>query len=133
MNKIILIGRMVRDPEMKEFESGSMLATFTLAVDRTFKKKDGTKETDFINCQAWGKTGEILSKYTAKGSKVATVGRLQIRTYDDKDGNRKWTTEVVVDEFEFLDSKKDSQAPASDNPLDDEDFHLMADSDDVPF
>lgn len=133
MNKIILIGRLTRDAELKELSIGSNVANFTLAVDRKFKNKAGEREADFVNCQAWGKAGELIAKYTQKGSRLGVVGRLQIRTYDDKDGNRKWITEVVVDEFEFLDSKKDNAAQPKEDNLNDIDFHLMAKDDSIPF
>lgn len=140
MNKAILVGRMVRDPELKNTNSGKAVANFTLAIDRRFKNKDGQKEADFINCQAWGKTAEVLGQYTQKGSRVGVVGRLQVRSYDAQDGTKRWVTEVVVEELEFLESKKDKGKTDSDFPdqlgggMDlDEDFHLMADGDDIPF
>lgn len=132
MNKTVLIGRLTRDIELKNTLTGKAVANFTLAIDRTFKNKDGTKETDFINCQAWGKTAEILVQYTHKGSKIATVGRIQTRNYE-KDGERKYITEVVVDEFEFLDNKKDNAAQPKEDNLNDIDFHLMEDDTGVPF
>jgi len=121
------------------------VASFTLAVDRRFKNKDGQKEADFINCQAWGKTAEVLGQYTKKGSRIGIVGRLQVRSYDAQDGTKRWVTEVVVEELEFLESKKDGGSSANANTQQssdsanmsvmdmDEDFHLMADDDDIPF
>lgn len=132
---------MVRDPELKNTNSGKAVANFTLAIDRRFKNKDGQKEADFINCQAWGKTAEVLGQYTKKGSRIGIVGRLQVRSYDAQDGTKRWVTEVVVEELEFLESKKDgnsnvanTQQPNQSQGMDlDEDFHLMADGDDIPF
>lgn len=144
MNKAILAGRMVRDPEIKNTTTGKAVANFTLAVDRRFKNQDGQKEADFINCQAWGKTAEVLGQYTQKGSRIGVVGRIQVRSYDGNDGVKHWVTEVVVEELEFLESKKDGNSnntntqQSSDNTNMsaiglDEDFHLMADDDDIPF
>lgn len=137
MNKAILVGRLTRDPELKSTTTGKTVANFNLAVDRRFKNKDGQKEADFINCQAWGKTAELLGQYTKKGSRVGVVGRMQVRSYDGTDGIKRWVTEVIVDELEFLESKGGGQTG---NPTDqvsvaqmDEDFHLMADDDDIPW
>lgn len=145
MNKVALIGRMARDPEIKNTNSGKAVANFTLAVDRRFKNQDGQKEADFINCQAWGKTAELLGQYTQKGSRIGVVGRIQVRSYDGNDGVKRWVTEVVVEELEFLGSKKDgnsnianTQHQSNSEPMSvmglDPDFRLMDDSDDtVPF
>lgn len=145
MNKVILVGRLVRDPEIKNTTTGKAVANFTLAVDRRFKNQDGQKEADFINCQAWGKTAEVLGQYTKKGSRIGVVGRIQVRSYDGNDGVKRWLTEVVVEELEFLESKKDgnsnsanAQHQSNSEPMSvmglDEDFHLMDDTDDtVPF
>lgn len=134
MNKAILIGRLCKDLDIKHTTTGKTVANFTLAIDRRFKNKDGQKEADFILCQAWGKTAEILGQYTSKGSKIGVIGRIQTRNYDATDGTKRYVTEIIVDEFEFLDSKKDSikKAP-QDNALNDDDFHLMAGEDDLPF
>lgn len=107
MNKVVLIGRLTRDSELKFTPgTGTAVATFTLAVDRRFSKE---KETDFINCVAWGKTAENTANYTQKGSLVGVSGRLQVRSYDAKDGSKRYVTEVVADEVQFLNSKKSSQ------------------------
>mgnify|MGYP003595167289 CR=1 FL=1 len=135
-------GRLTRDPEIKNTTTGKAVANFTLAVDRRFKNQDGQKEADFINCQAWGKTAEVLGQYTQKGSRIGVVGRLQVRSYDAQDGTKRWVTEVIVDELEFLESKGGSnsantQQQSNGEPMTvmglDEDFHLMADDDDIPF
>lgn len=138
MNKVLLVGRIVRDHELKTTQSGKSVVNFSLAVDRRFKNKDGEKEADFINCRAWGKTAELLAQYTGKGSQIGAEGRIQVRSYDAVDGNKRWITEVVVDVIEFLGGKKDgqnnqqNQSPPSNNF--DEDFHLMAEDDtEVPF
>ena len=137
MNKVILVGRLTRDSEIKNTTTGKTVANFNLAVDRRFKNKDGQKEADFINCQAWGKTAELLGQYTQKGSRIGVVGRMQVRSYDGTDGVKRWVTEVIVDELEFLESKGGGQSGNQTNQVSvaqiDEDFHLMADDDDIPF
>jgi single-strand DNA-binding protein len=101
MNKVILIGRLTKDPELKYTQAGTAVATFTLAVDRKFSKE---KEADFINCVAWQKTAEFVSQWFKKGQQMALEGRLQVRSYDDNDGNRNWVTEVVAEQIEFCGS-----------------------------
>lgn len=147
MNKVILVGRLTRDPEVKNTTTGKTVATFTLAVDRRFKNKDGQKEADFVPIVVWGKQAEFAGQYLSKGSQIGVSGRLQVRSYDAQDGQRRYVTEVVADEINFLSSsKKDSaggfqqaSAPRTDNNNNmsvmglDEDFHLMADDDDIPF
>lgn len=120
LNHIVIMGRMVRDPELRRTGSGVAVASFTLAVDRDFSGKDGgEKETDFIDCVAWRNTGEFVSKYFAKGSMAVVSGRLQIRAWNDKDGNKRRTAEVVADSVYFGESKRNSDggnsynAPAS--------------------
>ena len=108
-NHITIMGRLTRDPELRRTGSGIAVASFTLAVDRDFSGKDsGEKETDFIDCVAWRQTGEFASKYFTKGRMAVVSGRLQIRSWSDKDGNKRRTAEVVVDNMYFGDSKKES-------------------------
>lgn len=106
MNKVILIGRCTRDPEVRysQGENATAVARYTLAVDRQFKR-DGDQSADFINCIAFGKRGEFAEKYLRKGTKIAVVGRIQTGSYTNKDGNKVYTTDVVVDEHEFVESK----------------------------
>jgi len=107
MNKIILIGRTTKEPELKVLaNSGTSVATVTLAVDRRFSK-DGEKEVDFINVVIWGKQAESTAKFVGKGKLLGVSGRLQIRTYEGKDGNKKYITEVVADEVQFLEFMSD--------------------------
>lgn len=108
LNKAILIGRLTRDPELKYLQNGTAVASFTLAVDRTFKNKDGEKEADFIPIVAWRKTAELCGKYLAKGSQAAISGRIQTRSYDANDGSKRYVTEIVADEVQFIGSKTDS-------------------------
>ena len=114
LNHITIMGRVVRDPELRRTGSGIAVASFTVAVDRDFSGKDGgEKETDFIDCVAWRQTGEFVSKYFTKGRMIAVSGRLQIRSWTDKDGNKRRTAEVVADNCYFGDSKKDGDSGSS--------------------
>lgn len=105
MNKVILMGRLTRDPEIRQTPNGISLARFSLAVDRRFSGKDGQRQTDFINCVAWRQTGEFISRYFTKGSMIAVVGSIQSRSWDGQDGKKQYATEVVVDEAYFTGSK----------------------------
>ena len=107
MNKTILIGRLCRDIELNTLPSGSLKAKFTIAVDR--RKADGG--ADFIVCSAWGKTAELLNQYVHKGDKVGIVGRITTGEYTGKDGIKRFTTEVIVDDVEFLERKKTAEQP----------------------
>ena len=108
LNHITIMGRMVRDPELRRTGSGVAVASFTLAVDRDFKASGGgEKEVDFIDCVAWRQAGEFVSKYFTRGRMAVVSGRLQIRTWKDKEGNNRRATEIQVDNIYFGDSKKD--------------------------
>ena len=110
LNHITIMGRMVRDPELRRTGSGTAVASFTLAVDRDFSGKDGgEKETDFIDCVAWRNTGEFVAKHFTKGRMAVVSGRLQIRGWTDKEGNKRRTAEVVAENVYFADSKRDDQ------------------------
>ena len=110
LNHITIMGRLTRDPELRRTGSGIAVTSFTLAVDRDFGKNDnGERETDFIDCVAWRQTGEFVSKYFTKGRMAVVSGRLQIRSWNDKDGNKRRTAEVVADNVYFGDSKRDDQ------------------------
>ena len=109
LNHITIMGRLTRDPELRRTGSGVAVASFTVAVDRDFGGRDGgEKETDFIDCVAWRQTGEFVSKYFTKGRMIVVSGRLQIRSWTDKDGNKRRTAEVVADNCYFGDSKRDN-------------------------
>jgi len=150
MNKVILLGRLTRDPEMKNTTTGKAVAKFSIAVDRRFKNKDGQKEADFINIVVWGKQAEFAAQYLSKGSQISLSGRLQVSSYDGQDGQRRYVTEVVADEINFVSSgQKNANAGSTGNSTQrqgantqydnmsvmglDEDFHLMADDDEIPF
>lgn len=114
MNKVILIGRLTKDPEVRYSQAAEPMAItrFTLAVNRRFKR-DGEQDADFIPCVAFGKLGEFAGKYFQKGKMAIVVGRIQVRSWDDEAGQRRWVTEVVVDEMEFGESKAASDQNAS--------------------
>lgn len=115
LNKIILMGRLTRDPELRRTQSGTAVASFTLAVDRDYKPQDGEREADFIDIVAWRGTAEFVSKYFTKGRMAVVEGRLQVRDWKDKDGAKRRSTEVIADNVYFGDSKKasDSDTPAA--------------------
>ena len=122
LNKIILMGRLTRDPELRRTGTGTAVTSFSLAVDRDFKSQSGEKETDFIDIVAWRSTAEFVSKYFTKGRMAVVEGRLQIRDWTDKDGGQRRSAEVVADNVYFGDSKRDggdssgySAAPAYKN------------------
>ena len=112
LNHIVIMGRLTRDPELRRTGSGLAVAGFTVAVDRDFANKDsGERETDFIDCVAWRSTGEFVSKYFTKGSMAVVSGRLQIRSWEDKDGNKRRTAEIMADSVYFGGSKRSDQQP----------------------
>ena len=114
LNHITIMGRLTRDPELRRTGSGIAVASFTVAVDRDFGGRDGgEKETDFIDCVAWRQTGEFVSKYFTKGRMIVVSGRLQIRSWTDKDGNKRRTAEVVADNCYFGDSKRENEGGSS--------------------
>ena len=113
LNKITIMGRLTRDPELRRTASSTAVAGFTLAVDRDFKSQNGEKSTDFIDVVAWRNTAEFVAKYFTKGRMAVVEGRLQIRDWKDKDGNNRRSAEVVAENVYFGDSKRDG-APAGD-------------------
>ena len=139
LNHITLMGRLTRDPELRRTGSGVAVASFTIACDRDFTdKQSGEKKTDFIECVAWRGTGEFISKYFAKGRMIVVDGRLEIREWTDKDGNKRRNAEVIVDNAYFADSKRDAEettgfvkneyispAPASDFAMLDDDDAML--------
>ena len=105
MNKVILVGNLTRDPELSETPSGIAVCRFSIAVSRDFSNAEGNREADFFNITVWRGRAEVCGKYLKKGNKVAVVGRLQTRSYDDKDGVKRYVTDIVADEVEFLTPK----------------------------
>lgn len=110
MNKVILMGRLTRDVEMRQTPGGASVARFSIAVNRRFKNSEGNYDADFINCVAWRQTGEFISRYFQKGSMIAVVGSIQSRSWDGQDGKKQYATEVVVDEAYFTGSRGESGA-----------------------
>lgn len=114
LNHIVIMGRLTRDPELRRTGSGIAVASFTVAVDRDFAPRDGgERETDFIDCVAWRQTGEFVSKYFTKGSMIVVSGRLQVRSWTDKDGNKRRTAEIVADNVYFGESRRSSESNGS--------------------
>ena len=109
LNKTILGGRLTADPELKQTTSGVSVCSFTVAVNRRYSK-DGNQEADFINCQAWRQTAEFISKYFKKGSSICVTGAIQTRSWEDQNGQKRYATEVIVDEAYFVDGKNDAQS-----------------------
>ena len=105
MNKVVLIGRLTKDPELRYTSSNVPAASFTLAVNRNFQNQNGVREADFINIVMWRKQAETVKKYLTKGSLISIEGRIQTRNYDGADGKKVYVTEVIADNFEFLESK----------------------------
>ncbi|MBO5098589.1 MAG: single-stranded DNA-binding protein [Clostridia bacterium] len=149
LNKVILMGRLTRDPELRTTPQGVSVCTFSVAVDRGYVRQGEERQADFINVVAWRSTAEFVSKYFIKGQMIAVVGRLQTRNYDDKDGKKVYVTEVVADEISFADSKRDNgqaSAPATyttaapaqavpqqTQPPVSDGFQVVPDEDDLPF
>ena len=108
INRAVVCGRLVRDPELRRTQNGTPVTSFTLAVNRTFKNADGQQEADFLNCVAWNKTAEIVEQYCSKGNLVGVEGRLQSRSYQDNQGNNRTVVEIVADQVQFMQSKDSS-------------------------
>ena len=109
MNKWYGIGRLTKEPELKLTTNQTAFCNFTVAVDRRFKDANGQRQTDFINCVAWKQTAVFIQKYFHKGSKIALIGNIQTRSYDDQNGQKHFVTEVIIDEVEFVESQPTSQ------------------------
>ncbi len=109
LNKVILMGRFTRDPELRSTPQGTSTCSFSIAVDRNFVRPGEERKADFINCVAWRQTAEFISKYFKKGSLVALEGSIQTRSWDDNEGKKRYATEVIVNQVYFAESKRDSQ------------------------
>lgn len=116
INRVVLVGRLTRDPEMRYTQSGIAVARFTLACDRPFTGQDGKKETDFIDCLVWRKQAENVAQYLKKGNMAGVDGRLQISSYEGQDGQRRQRAEVVADGVRFLEPKGQGQSSAPSQP-----------------
>ena len=115
MNSIVLLGRMTKDAEVRYTSTGKVVASFSLAVDRPYTGEDGKHEADFIDCVIWGKSAETLGNSVHKGQRVLVEGRLQIRQYTDKNGNKRTAAEVVADRFEFIERKEQTESQGMEN------------------
>lgn len=140
MNRAFLVGRLVRDPELKFTPGGEAVTSFTLAIDRNFKNKDGKYDADFINIVVWGKRAENCANYLAKGKQAAVSGRIQTRNYEDKDGRKVYVTEIVADDVQFIDKKDSGASNGASNSgtsggvsAADDDFFPIDGNDDIPF
>ena len=132
LNHIVLMGRLTRDPELRRTGSGIAVASFTLAVDRDFASQGGEKETDFVDIVAWRSTAEFVSKYFTKGRMAVVSGRLQIRNWQDKEGNKRRSMEVLADSIYFADSKREDP-PGRGVDVSADDFQEVEDDGDLPF
>ena len=135
LNKVFLQGRLVADPELRHTQQGTPVASFRLAVDRGYKSKDSNAQnTDFVNIVSWRNTAEFVSRYFTKGRMMLVEGRLQMRSYTDKDGNRRVAAEVVTDNVHFADSRKDGSNNEDGSLQESAGFEELADDDgDLPF
>lgn len=130
MNNVSLIGRLTADPELRNTQSGFATTRFSVAVDRTYVKQSEERQADFINIVAWRQTAEFICKYFAKGQRIALTGRIQTGSYTDKDGNKRYTFDVIAENVEFCEQKKSEKKPDID-PADD--ITEMPTDEDLPF
>lgn len=140
LNKVVLMGRLTADPELRQTPNGTSVTSFSLAVNRSFARQGEQKETDFIDCVAWSRTAEFVSKWFTKGLQVAVSGRLQVRNWEDKQGQKRKSVEVIVEDAYFADSKReeqrrqDSEVPPFQMPPAGNEFsELDIDDGDLPF
>lgn len=127
MNKVFLLGRVCGDPELRVTTTGKQVAQWTMAVDRPYKGADGQKESDFFSTILWGKTAEVAANGLKKGNRVLVEGRIQIRSFEGKDGQKKWVTEIIADRFDFIERREN-------NEVQNESFGTpMEDKDKIPF
>ena len=134
LNKIFLMGRLTKDPELRRTQSGTAVTSFSLAVDRDFKGQNGEKETDFIDVVAWRNTAEFVSKYFSKGRMAVVEGRLQMRDWTDKDGNKRKSAEIIAESVYFGGSKKDeSQSAGNSAPAQVSGFAEIKEDGELPF
>ena len=134
MNKVILVARLAKDPELRATTSGTSVASFTVACDRRFVKQGEERKADFINCIAWRQSAEAISKYFKKGDRIALEGSIQVRDWTDNDGKRHYATEVIVEAWEFAQSKSEGTAVSQQaEPTEDIDGFMPVDDEDLPF
>ena len=145
LNCAIIMGRLAADPELRTTGTGKLVTSFSVAVNRSFVRQGEERQTDWIDCVAWGQTAEFVTKYFRKGSMIAVQGRLQTRSYDDKNGNRRKAVEIIADNVNFCESKGDGNGRPDDNMRaaaqpapsystgDTDDFKEIPTEDDLPF
>lgn len=134
LNRVILIGRLTKDPELRYTPSGVAVATFTLAVDRNYKNAQGERETDFIPCVVYRQLAELCANYLSKGKLAAVDGRIQVRSYDTPDGQRRWVTEVIGENVRFLSPKEGGPSSSNYGASDVGTYgHEVSLDDDIPF
>lgn len=138
LNRVVLVGRLTRDPELRYTPNGVAVANFTLAVNRPFTNQEGNQDADFINCVVWRKPAENLANYMKKGNQIGVDGRIQTRTYEDKDGKKVYVTEVVADSVQFLESRQKEKQPktaveAYNEQIEKVGKPIDVDDDDLPF
>lgn len=133
LNRVILIGRLTKDPDLRYTPNGVAVSTFTLAVNRNFKSQDGKQEADFINIVAWKKTAETCANYLKKGRLIAVEGRIQTRNYDNNEGKKVYVTEVVADNVKFLEHEKKTDEDIKDDPFSQDGRPIDISDDDLPF
>ena len=133
MNKVVLMGRLTKDPEVRYTQTGKVVTQFTLAVDRPFKDADGKKETDFIPVVVWGKAAELVGNSCQKGHRLLVDGRLQIRSYEAKDGSKRWVSEIIANGVEFVERKSDKGGTSGDKSEFEQFGHAVPFDEDIPF
>src|SRR5690625_1931360 len=137
MNRVVLAGRLTKDPELRYTPNGNAVANFTIAINRPYRNQQGEQEADFINCVAWRKQAENLANYMRKGSLVGVDGRIQTRSYENQEGRRVFVTEVLAEHITFLESKNEmqqtQQAQTESNPFENEGEEVDVGEGDLPF
>lgn len=133
LNKVVLMGRLTADPELKATTNRITVTSFCIAVDRRFQPKEGEKQTDFINCVAWKNTAEFICKFFKRGDLIAVAGEIQTRKFTDRNGNNRVATEVVIDEASFCGSKNNSDSNSGEAVTDPADFEVLSNGEDLPF
>lgn len=137
INNVVLVGRLTKDPDIRNTQQGTEVASFTLAINRNFKDQNGNREADFINCVAWRKTAELIRDHVSKGQQIGVVGRIQTRSYDNQQVQKVFVTEVVVNEIQFLESKGNNNQSSKQNHTSSSDpfgaSSIDISDDDLPF
>ena len=131
LNKVVLMGRLTADPELKVTLNHTTVTSFRIAVDRRFQPKEGKRQTDFINCVAWESKAEFICKFFKKGDMIAVAGEIQTRKYTDRNGNNRVATEVIIDEASFCGGKNNSNSGEATAP--DDDYEILNDGEGLPF